>query len=152
MLCIAGRTLHTVNDDSTRERQMRTRYTSPRGDDIGFSPPVPSSSSGQAGGGDSCSYLSTTPSSNTIMLFHRLLVLCHVVSKSNSLLLLLFVAKINSPFLLRAVRNPCQREKIRPLPFKLAIHWCCWIKSVMRRIMCSQQPSLRPRASLQHTV
>ena len=28
----------------------------------------------------------------------------------------------------------------------------CWIKSVMRRIMCSQQPSLRARASLQHTV
>ena len=28
----------------------------------------------------------------------------------------------------------------------------CWMKSVMRRIICSQQHSVRPRASLQHTV
>ena len=33
-------------------------------------------------------------------------------------------------------------------------HCCehCWNKSVMRRIMCSQQTSLRARASLQYTV
>ena len=40
-------------------------------DDIGFSPPVPSSSSGQAGVGDSCCCFSTTPSSATTMLFHH---------------------------------------------------------------------------------
>ena len=60
------------------------------GDDIGCSPPSPSSSSGQACGGDSCGFFSVTPSSATTMLFHHCSSSPSSNPKTSSLSLLLF--------------------------------------------------------------